>query len=101
MRKEFWDWPPEPPRRGRRFEKVEILPPRQPRHDVRVTLHHRREAPPIGVVILMCAIAVLIFAWRPLLLFVMFAPQLFGVALLVGFILTAVAIRDRRRGRPF
>ena len=96
-----WDWPPEPP--GRRFKRVEILPPQQPRVDLFV--RHRHDPPPIGLIILLCCVAVLVFAWRPLLLLVAIvaatAPQVFGVAAFVVAVLTAVAIRDRHRGRPF
>ena len=98
-----WDWPPEPPHSSKRIKRVEILPPQHPRVDVFV--RHRHEPPPIGLIVLLCGVAMLIFAWRPLLLLVAIvtatAPQVFGVALLVAVVLTAVAIRDRRRGRPF
>ena len=96
MRKEPWDWPPEP----EHFERVEILPPRQPR--IEVTIRRRRSDLPQRLIL---TAAIVVVAWiflrsplALLLLAVMAGPQI--AAIVFGLSVAAIVTIWRRR-RPF
>jgi hypothetical protein len=103
------DWPPtmRPRRRRPRIEIVEILPPRQPEHHVRVTIH--RQATPVWPFLV--APAILIFAFVagrflfvPLIVVmaIFAAYPVVGYAFLIWLVLViAIAIHERWRGHPF
>jgi len=95
MRRE-WDWPPE----DERFERVEILPPRQPR--IEITVRRRRSDLPQRLILTAAIVVVaLIFLRSPgalLLLAVMAGPQI--AAIVFGLSVAAVVTIWRRR-RPF
>jgi len=99
MRKEPWDWPPEP----EHFERVEILPPRQPR--IEVTIRRRRSDLPQRLILTAAIVVVgLIFLRSPgalLLLAVMVGPSTIAALVFGGLIVAIAAIWERRAGRPF
>jgi hypothetical protein len=101
MRREPWDWPP---RRGRRFRKVEVLPPEQPR---RIEISIRRHRPELAQrLIIAAAIAfmVLMVLRAPmgvLVLAALVGPQTLA-ALAFGLLVCVIAAAiERKAGRPF
>jgi hypothetical protein len=94
MRRE-WDWPPE----HKHFERVEVLPPRQPQIDI--TIRHRYDLPQRLILTAAIVVVALLLLRSPgalLLLAVMAGPQI--AAIVFGLSVAAVVTIWRRR-RPF
>jgi hypothetical protein len=98
-----YDWPPTM-RRHRRRRHTEILPPVDPpkRLHVDVTIRHHRQ--PSWIVPAVVIVAVLLL-WRFKLGMLMFAAlagwRMIATFLIVVAILSVIAWRERRVGRPF
>ena len=101
MRKEPWDYPPEPDR----FERVEILPPRQPRQHIEVTFRKRHEIPQHWIIIAALVVFALIAFRMPgglLILAAIVGPANIGMAIVGNVaIVVLAALREKRSGRPF
>jgi hypothetical protein len=104
-----WDYPPEP-RRGRHFERVEILPPEQPERRLHVRHSHRLQPPDAGVVALLaCGVFVVLMMMRfnPIIVLVgavvliSQVPQLGEAVALMLVVMAVAAWRAHRSGRPF
>ena len=87
-----------------RVETAEILPPRQPEHDVRITVRRRRDP------IVWCVVAAIAFVglllWRSPLAVLMLGAMVgwtnILTAMALAVLLVAVAAwREWRHGRPF
>jgi hypothetical protein len=120
-----WDWPPRgrrppPPLEGeilleeeptpRRIETVEILPPRQPEHHVRVDVHHHRQRqhmPRLAIALLIIAAVMWISPLGVIIALVLIAAVLMmhpAVAIILAAwlaLMIVIAIRARLKGRPF
>jgi hypothetical protein len=99
MRKEMWDWPPE----NGRFEKIEILPRRQPRIDL--TIRRRRNDLPQRLVIVAAVIFVCVMLLRNpggLLVAAAIVGRSTIGALAFGLLVcTIAALIQKKRGKPF
>jgi hypothetical protein len=101
MREEPWDWPP---RKRRRFERVEILPPEQP--EMHVHVHDARGWEPqrwitIAALFVLALILVRSGPLALLMLSALIGLKAIGAAAVTVIIVALIAWREHRAGRIF
>jgi hypothetical protein len=99
MPRQPWDWPPE----NGRFEKIEILPPRQPRIDIHV--RRQRSDLPQRLVVIAAVIFVCVMLLRNpgglLVAAAIVGPSTIGALVFGVLVCTIAALIQKKRGKPF
>jgi hypothetical protein len=109
IRTEPWDWPKEP-RRGRRFERVEILPPEQPGSntasiDAVSHVHHRpvtiQRLVMFGALFVLALILIRSGPVAILMFTALVGFKTIAAAAIAVLVFALIAWKEHRKGLPF